>query len=69
MKQEQKKSLQYKPYLYGFAATSFATSIGLGIANVAWIAVVKVPNPALVTAFWTSLGVSAASGAGSGVDY
>ena len=61
--------MQYKPFLYGFTATSFATMIGLGIANVSWIAVVKVPNPALVTAFWASFGVSAASGAGSGVDY
>lgn len=61
--------MPYKPYLYGFTAASFATMIGLGIANISWIAVVKIPNPALVTAFWASLGISAASGTGSGVDY
>ena len=61
--------MPYKPYLYGFTAASFATMIGLGIANISWIAVVKIPNPALVAAFWVSLGVSAASEKCLDVDY
>jgi hypothetical protein len=68
MNLEREKILTYKPFLYGFTATSFASMIGLGIANVSWFAIVKIPNPYLLTAFYAACGSSAATGVASGVD-
>ena len=42
--------------------------VGLGIANIAWIGIVKVPNPVLIDAFLISLGTSSVSGVATGVD-
>ena len=42
--------------------------IGLGIANISWIIIVKIPNPTLAIAFYTACGSSAATGVASGVD-
>ena len=42
--------------------------VGLGIANIAWIGIVKVPNPVLVDAFFYTLAASSVSGVATGVD-
>ena len=42
--------------------------VGLGIANIAWIGIVTVPNPVLIDAFIISLGTSSVSGVATGVD-
>ena len=68
MNLERTKKLTYKPFLYGFTAGNLLLMVGLGIANIAWIAIVKVPNPVLVDAFFISLGTSSVSGVATGVD-
>ena len=60
--------MTYKPFLYGFTAANFATMIGLGVANISWLAIVKIPNPYLLAAFYAACGSSAVTGAASGVD-
>ena len=67
MNQERTKKLTYKPFLYGFTAVNLAVMIGLGIANIAWLAILKVPNPVLIDAFYISLATSSVSGTASGV--
>ncbi len=62
------KKLIYKPFLYEFTAVNLASTIGLGIANLAWFAIVKVPNPLLVDAFYASLRISSFSDVASGAD-
>jgi len=65
---ERKKELTYKPFLYGFTALNFLAALGLGIANIAWCVIVKVPNPVLLDAFYISLASSSVTGTASGVD-
>ena len=56
MNNERTKEMSYKPIIYGVTKANLAFVIGCGIANVAWIAIFKVPNPFLLDALYVGLG-------------
>ena len=68
MNSERDKTLTYKPYLFGFTATSLGISIALGVGNLAWLVIFKLPNPLLVDAFYISLGISTGGSTIYGID-
>jgi len=37
-------------------AVNLVAVLGIGIANIAWVVIVKVPNPVLIDAFYIALG-------------
>jgi hypothetical protein len=55
MNQERTKKLAFKPCLYWLTAASLALTVGLGISNFCWVVIFKVPNPALIDAFYISI--------------
>jgi hypothetical protein len=42
--------------IFGVTKANLAAVIGIGIANIAWVVIVKVPNPVLLDALYIALG-------------
>ena len=56
MIRERTKKIPYKPIFLGMTAVNLAAVLGFGIANIAWVVIVKVPNPVLLDALYIALG-------------
>ena len=56
MIRERTKKIPYKPIILGMTAVNLAAVLGIGIANIAWVVIVKVPNPVLLDLLYIALG-------------